>query len=303
MATGHNPIGARAYTSNSTPTPDLDREVHRQRLTTPAIVEKAQVECRGFKWYVEKFEETAKRHGEEYAVLVKEFKESGAWRDKYDDWSDACEHVLGISKRWANKMIEKLSKSTIVGTTVPTSNSQATPNQPQTDQSHNENRTTSVPQNSTTPATQTASTGATAPTLSPEQAKPPKDKSGCFIPEKLLELYERRKELTKPMHFIAQVRTALEELQTEKDVLYMSIVHNGIVQTTAKCAESLYHALRECQPEIVCPECDGGQNSKSIRCTECGGSGMISEEKYNRAWVKSTRPERLAIVKGRMANL
>lgn len=282
MATGHNRLGATA-TYTTLPAP-------------PGIVEKA---TKDWRFYQQAIISSEERTGE----LLREYKEGGTWKQHYKTWTDACV-PLNISRSQSNRLIAE--SVAISAECANDSNKQdekalkkvekarERPGEEEPEKSRVKTATEVIAENA-------EKNGHVEPKPA-SKTKPPTDKSGCIIPQKLLELYERREELTKPMHYIAQVRTALEKLQTEKDVLYMSIVHNGIIQTTAKCAESLYHALRECQPEIVCPECDGGQNSKSIRCNECGGSGMISEEKYNRSWIKSTRPERLAVVKGRMAN-
>lgn len=72
----------------------------------PAVVRPAEV--KNCAWYEAKLKEEAYRHTQEYAGILKDFKESGSWKEKYKTWAAACEHAMDISKTYANKLIREL---------------------------------------------------------------------------------------------------------------------------------------------------------------------------------------------------
>lgn len=98
MATGHNPIGSRAYTS--TPTPDLGHQAARAFSNPPpAIVQPAK---RDWKYYEGAITASEAMTGK----LLKEYKEGGTWKEQYKTWTDACV-PLNISRRQADRLISE----------------------------------------------------------------------------------------------------------------------------------------------------------------------------------------------------
>ena len=113
--------------------------------------------------------------------------------------------------------------------------------------------------------------------------RPPIDKSGHVIPQAILGVIERRGEVTAMAHCASKLKCLMESLQGSKDALFAHVIGSGQVQTFMNAANAMHHAISECLPEVVCPQCEG----KSRECGYCYGSGWISEVRWNREWVKS----------------
>lgn len=135
------------------------------------------------------------------------------------------------------------------------------------------------------------------------ETTPPIDASGCLVPQHLLAIRERHEEVTQPAYWASKLKALWESIQNESDPLFAHAKNSGTVGTFMNGAASMHATLRECLPEVVCPQCQ----AKSKTCHTCCGSGWISEVKWNREWVKSgdrlkqTEVQRRAAIKAKYA--
>lgn len=59
-------------------------------------------------WYEKAIETCDAMHAQERARLIKEWKESKTWEFKYENWADACNVVLDMTSRHANRLIAEV---------------------------------------------------------------------------------------------------------------------------------------------------------------------------------------------------
>lgn len=124
-----------------------------------------------------------------------------------------------------------------------------------------------------------------------EAYEPPRDASGCVIPQALLDLRERRQEVTEAEHHASKLGALLEKVQNDgSDLLWRHLKETGSLQTWLHAVQTVRFNLAECLPDVVCPQCNGKG------CQYCCGSGWISEVRWNRDYVKSHDSQKLAIV-------
>lgn len=77
----------------------------------PAIIVRAK---RSNAYYEKALETCNMLHEQEHGRILKEWKESGAWKEKYDTWDDAAKVGAGISSRHANRIIAQFEESQAV---------------------------------------------------------------------------------------------------------------------------------------------------------------------------------------------
>ena len=118
-----------------------------------------------------------------------------------------------------------------------------------------------------------------------ESSKPPMDDSGCVIPQCLLanDLRDRIKEVTEAAYWASKLKCLFEKLQTDNDPLFARAKDTGSVQTFMTGAARMHHALADCSPDIVCPECGGIKKT----CHYCCATGWISQSRWHQDWEKS----------------
>lgn len=136
------------------------------------------------------------------------------------------------------------------------------------------------------------------------KVEPVKDKTGVVVPARCLQLTERRQEVTEMEYHASKLAALFEKLQTNNDVLYSQLRASGNIQTYMNHASTMRYTISHCIPDVVCPACKGDGKARTIVkerdwCHECAGSGMISEVKWNREWVKSGDRLKLAEVERR----
>jgi hypothetical protein len=122
---------------------------------------------------------------------------------------------------------------------------------------------------------QTAEPQATAPAAAPARPKDAevRDQVGRIVPPgPLVELFERRDELTRLMTEVSRLKSAITEAVTGQDPLY------GHIQLARIQADlqNVFHQLRFARPHAVCPYC-GGQG-----CRTCASTGFVGEILYER---------------------
>jgi hypothetical protein len=100
-----------------------------------------------------------------------------------------------------------------------------------------------------------------------------RDQVGRVVPPgPLVELFERRDELTRLMTEVSRLKSAITEAVTGQDPLY------GHIQLARIQADlqNVFHQLRFARPHAVCPYC-GGQG-----CRTCASTGFVGEILYER---------------------
>lgn len=236
---------------------------------------------------------------------MKEFKDSGAWREKYKTWADACTSALGISKRYANRLVADVS-----GTEFPpeqdAKNTQAKIENlpaPKVSSGSPLSANNQEPEQTSRPTPKSIAPNPPddnhKPDPKPPEDHPPRDPSGAIIPQHLLSIRERGEEITQATYWASKLKNLFERLQKENDPLFLHVQHSGNVQIFMNNAASMHYQLAECRPEVVCPQCDG----KKKDCHTCCGSGWISEVRWNREWVKSSDRLKQGVVSVRSKNL
>lgn len=255
MATGFNRLSASAY-SNS---PAI------------AIVQPAK-DWRYYETSIIKLDESRGK-------MLKEYKESNVWREKYKTWTDACV-PLDMSRSHANALIAEETSISRLSATEPTTQKKETlktlaklpgpPREEEPEKPHIRTADEVIASNGESER---------------ESTKPPMDGSGCVVPQSLLanDLRDRIKEVTEAAYWASKLKCLFEKLQTDSDPLFARAKDTGSVQTFMAGAARMHHALADCSPDIVCPECGGEKKT----CHYCCGTGWISQSRWHQDWEKS----------------
>ena len=146
--------------------------------------------------------------------------------------------------------------------------------------------------------TRTDSTGRSQPSAKPkgetlgnsQRPKEPKiitDAIGYPIPKNLIPLWERREEAQELLTTISRIKVGLEKKQKEKDPLYHEVVFASAITDL----KNVFTNLANSKPYTVCSSCQGRVMNKT--CALCGGSGFISEFRWNRAVPEEERAIRM----------
>ena len=121
------------------------------------------------------------------------------------------------------------------------------------------------------PATKTTpEKGKATTTPPPGPVHGQKDATGHPIPDCLLELWERRREVEELMKSLSVVKCAIERAGEAADPVF------GELNASAALAnlKTVYGELSACRPHAVCPWCHG---VLSDQCRVCKGRGMIGK--------------------------
>lgn len=279
MATGFSPLGSSAYSS-----------------TTPKIaIMQPAIPVKDWRYY----EKTIIAMEDGAGKLYKEYKDGETWRAQYKTWEDACV-PLDKSRRQVDRIILKQvdgHADFLAKTTNRTECPNTTPQQKkETLQSIAKLPNPPQEEEPEKPRIKTADEELAETT-------PPMDASGCLVPQHLLAIRERHEEVTQAAYWASKLKALWESIQNESDPLFAHAKNSGTVGTFMNGAASMHATLRECLPEVVCPQCQ----AKSKTCHTCCGSGWISEVRWNREWVKSsdrlkqTEVQRRAAIKAKYA--
>lgn len=120
-------------------------------------------------------------------------------------------------------------------------------------------------------------TGATKPDKSPEHL----DKTGCPIPEDILEDWQRAEAFRSVLNDLQEVKLYVEKALEESDLIFREINQGAVVDL-----KNAWSYLRQVLPHAVCPTCQGRTREK---CTVCKGRGFVSQFAYEHWIPKETR--------------
>lgn len=248
--------------------------------------------------------------------LILEAKDREIWRLKYDSWSEFCELECGISKRWANRLIEadkmasEIAEFSDVSATK--SGKPVGTGFPLEAEKANDSEKTAVPTNEIKPlapkqvaALKGLSTAEKASVLEAAKAK-----TGTTTP-KAIEAAKKKLEASKafvipsakdpdaardsvgrvipiPLLGIWNRRNELSELMAKISAV------RGPLKSAMEAEDDLfgdfnfsthvtafnraYTALKGLIPFAVCTTCQG---LRADKCTFCKGRGFISEQLWN----------------------
>lgn len=113
--------------------------------------------------------------------------------------------------------------------------------------------------------------------------KPPQkeillDSTGWPVPDNLEKLFNRADEVKEVLTRIASVRGLLRRVEENKDVLWQPVSKSMVMADLVR----VYYELKMAIPYVVCPHCQGRDETKS-HCTTCGGRGALSEHVWRNA--------------------
>lgn len=245
----------------------------------PAFIQPAAL--RNCAYYEQRLDAIEQQSTRAKGEVLKEWKESGTWKEKYKTWAEACEFAASMTKSWANRLIADVSARPVPLSALDTEKAkEVAPNESRPEDNH-----------------QPESKPSKQETVK-ELPKPPTDLSGAVIPQDLLSLVERKSEVSQMEFYASKLHAFFQSVQKDSDPLWRKLRMMATIQTFTSSAQTMQWAIRECCPEVVCPGCGAG--SKQNACLTCDGTGMISEVRWNRDWVKSTDKAKQAIVAGRV---
>lgn len=238
------------------------------------------------------------------AELIVEAKERQIWKVKYDSWKDFCACECGITVEWTRRLMQA-SKATkeianfryvsaqksgkpnatglqvgsknaneIENTPVPTNETRLTPNQ------EAQLRGLSVDQKSAVLEVARAG-GSVAPAdiaaartkLAPKPDSVTLDSVGWPIPDDILPVWFRAREVKELMAKISFVRCDVASAQEDNDPLFSGFNFSGLISY----CDQAYAALKQAIPYAVCTSCQGRLLDG---CRHCKGKGFISELAY-----------------------
>lgn len=104
------------------------------------------------------------------------------------------------------------------------------------------------------------------------------DKTGFPVPENLVKLFERSAEVKEVLSRISSIRGLLARVEETKDWLWQPVNKS---MTTADL-DRVYYELKMAMPYVVCPYCQGREETKS-HCTSCKQRGILSQHVWDNA--------------------
>ena len=253
---------------------------------SPAIVQAAKNNA----YYIGRLQ----AHLDDFDKDLSEWKTSGEWKKDYKTWRLACEVALGISKRWADKLIKRYNDADApkVGTTVPI--------EPDTDKAHELETLNSLPDplsdfepapaaESKPAAPETPAPNANAaPAVEAKATEHPRDAIGFPIPRELMERWNQRQEVQDRITAASKLRCALQEIANKghQNPLYGCYDWQGMIRTIGQ----LQFHLGQCKPEVVCYDCDGlflaikptkGGSGITRHCHACDDRGFMTRKQWD----------------------
>jgi hypothetical protein len=284
----HIPKSNMSAYINSTPKAPLEIEAVAEFVKgKPAIKQAAKNNA----YYIGRLTQ----HLAEFDKDLAEWKASGEWKKDYKSWGLACDVALGMTKRWADKLIKRYNEteSPEVGTTVPTSTlsekaavlakvlelpDPLADLEAQLAKAHVRAGPSPESKPSAAPAPKTAP----APSV-------PRDLIGFPIPDSLLERWGQRQEVQDRITAASKLRCALEAIagKGHQNPLYGAFDWQGMIRTIGQ----LQFHLGQCKPEVVCYDCDGdflklkaskGGDGITRHCHCCNDRGFITQSSWDK---------------------
>lgn len=242
----YNPYGP------SVPISDIAKAAAKAAANPPpAIVQ--QVEIRNCAWYEKKYGEIEKKSALEKGELLAEFKKSGAWKEKYTRWNDACSELFDISKSHVDKLILKFYEATLAHLEPLAQNAEEKALK-QVEKSREEK-----------PATAKAKT-------EPEPAIV--DKVGREVPAYALGYWKRSTEIQHVLSALSDLRTTIRKANESGDRLWCAFDTQDLLLSF----DALYTSVSNFMPYAVCKKCNGVE-TKTL-CSMCHGTGLINKTTY-----------------------
>jgi hypothetical protein len=102
------------------------------------------------------------------------------------------------------------------------------------------------------------------------------DEAGKPIPDYLVTLFERGREVQELLTGLSRVRSTLRDAVASGDPLYLEVPHQQVMAALA----TAYDGLMATIPHAVCPYCHG---QLTQGCKGCGGRGAVGEYRYTNA--------------------
>lgn len=238
----YNPYGP------SVPISDIAKAAAKAAANPPpAIIQ--QVEIRNCAWYEKKYGEIEKKSALEKGELLAEFKKSGAWKEKYTRWNDACSELFDISKSHVDKLILKFYEATLAHLEPLAQNAEEKALK-QVEKAREEK-----------PATEKAKA----------EPKPVTDKTGYPVPASLVPVWERRTEIQVLLDELSHVKVQLEEYMKKGDEPMWT--HQSLT-TLIPDLQNVWRQVKAAMPFAVCSSCRG---TKRDSCRHCRGWGFLPE--------------------------
>lgn len=223
------------------------------------------------------------------SAIIAEAKERQIWKLKYDSWNDFCQFECGITKRWANKLIEtsnsmreiaefserkSLQNRETGGNSVPTIISNANVN--------------SVVNSPSKPLTEKTISEA-AETVEVLKPKEQLDRTGLPIPHQCLAVWNRASEVQEFLTQLSKMRGTLKKAQEENDLLWGGLNYSGALADLGRT----YTSIECAKPYAVCPNCQG---KLAKNCVCCKGRGMVSQYLWDSTITREEKAMRAKIV-------
>lgn len=117
-----------------------------------------------------------------------------------------------------------------------------------------------------------------------------RDKTGYEIPEHLHGLWDRSQEIQDILTAISKIKGTLERAQESGDLMFVEVNFSGGIADL----KNAYTNIQRAKPYAVCTSCQG---KTSKNCALCGGKGLISEFKWDRAVPRETKEFRAKVSK------
>lgn len=117
-----------------------------------------------------------------------------------------------------------------------------------------------------------------------------RDKTGYEIPEHLHGLWDRSQEIQDILTAISKIKGTLERAQEAGDLMFVEVNFSGGIADL----KNAYTNIQRAKPYAVCTSCQG---KTSKNCALCGGKGLLSEFKWDRAVPRETKEFRAKAVK------
>lgn len=104
----------------------------------------------------------------------------------------------------------------------------------------------------------------------------PLDATGYPLTKTATIYWKRRGEIQAVLDGISEIKSLLERVGEERDVLWEGLNHNGCDAMLS----SLYRYVSEAKPYAVCPQCGGHPEIQPTKCPRCRGKAMISKLQF-----------------------
>lgn len=217
--------------------------------------------------------------------ILKEYKESGTWKEHYKSWAAACV-PFSVSKRWANELIQieqgggpptLADKSTKKEQKALSQVEKSREYSPETEEKEDEEKPAVHSADEVKPKGAQAKAKVVEVTL---------DTSGHPIPKDLLPTWERRQDVQDLMTLASRLKSGIESIYKDSDPLF----RGGVLNSQAHIAtlNAIHYQLSQCKPGVVCPECNGDlKDDHGRECRTCRLTGFISESDWHQKYEKS----------------